>query len=234
MPRLCPRKGKANECPEKQYANTMKILYFSDVHGKFQALPSLPKADMVIIGGDFTQFGSNKDFLEAIRTVEETFPEFYAVAGNLDPADSNNILRDTGHLLSTGDNFVHGLHILGISGSHTCPRPTPFEWKDDDMENLLALVPGFPIDILVTHAPPFGSGADVIPNGMHVGSRAIASFARNRRPRLHLCGHIHEAAGIFDGEGIPLVNCGDFATTGNYAVIEWDVALAPQITLFQK
>ena len=43
-----------------------------------------------------------------------------------------------------------------------------------------------------------------------------------------------EAAGIFDEEGIPLVNCGDFATTGNYAVIEWDAPLAPQITLFQK
>ncbi|MCQ2397272.1 MAG: metallophosphoesterase family protein [Lentisphaeria bacterium] len=209
----------------------MRILFFSDLHGNLSNLERLPEADIVFIGGDFTTLGTPQDFRNAIHEAEKSFKEFYAVAGNMDPANADEILKETGHLVPFNGCVIHGLKCMGISGSHKCPRPTPFEWDDDEMSARLMALPMVKMDILVTHAPPMGFGADVIPNGMHVGSTAIACFAHSRMPRLHLCGHIHEAHGIFDEDGFPLVNCGDFGTQKRYAVIDLQDGQPPAISL---
>jgi len=90
-------------------------------------------------------------------------------------------------------------------------------------------VPAF--KVLVSHAPPHGSGAGRLPIGFDVGSRTVAAFARSWRPDLILCGHIHEAAGIFSLDGIPVVNPGPLRD-GRYALIAWEPQQLPQIKLF--
>ncbi|WP_216076061.1 hypothetical protein, partial [Acinetobacter baumannii] len=66
-------------------------------------------------------------------------------------------------------------------------------WLEEaEAEHLLAGCPAGAI--LVTHSPPFGV-ADLQTTGAHVGSRAIRATVMARRPRLHLCGHIHNAWG---------------------------------------
>ncbi|MGN0893337.1 MAG: metallophosphoesterase family protein [Oligosphaeraceae bacterium] len=210
----------------------MRILYFSDIHLHFQPLELLPDADLVLIGGDFTNFGTPQEFREAIRLVEARFPHFLAVAGNLDPAEADIILEETGHGLPARPLSRNGLAMMGISGSNLCPKATPFQWEDGAMEERLAKLPPLSLDILVTHAPPLDSGADVIPNGLHVGSRAIAYLASQAKPRLHLCGHIHEAAGIFPSPNTTLVNCGAFGEEGRHALIHWDTPDdTPKVTL---
>lgn len=209
----------------------MRILFFSDLHDHFNNLEHLPEADLVLIGGDFTQNGRPQDFQNAIRIVENRFKDFKAVSGNMDPAEADTILLEGGHLIPFEGAEILGLKCMGISGSNKCPRPTPNEWDDDEMSSRLQAKSLADIDILVTHAPPMGFGADVIPNGMHVGSTAITCFAHSRMPRLHLTGHIHEAHGIFDEDGFPLVNCGDFATQSRYALIDLEGDTPPVITL---
>ena len=49
--------------------------------------------------------------------------------------------------------------------------------------------------VQITHNPPYNTIADVIPNGMHVGSRAIRKMIEEKKPIAALCGHIHEAEG---------------------------------------
>ncbi len=210
----------------------MRILYFSDIHQNFSTLERLPEADLVLIGGDFTNFGTPQDFREAVRQVEARFPGFLAVAGNLDPREADNILEETGHWLPPRQSQSHSLNLMGVSGSNICPKPTPFQWDDQEMEQRLEALPPFALDILVTHAPPMGSGADVIPNGLHVGSTAVARFSTQRAPRLHLCGHIHEAAGCFSWENTTVVNCGALGEEGHHALIHWVSSQeAPQISL---
>ncbi len=47
--------------------------------------------------------------------------------------------------------------------------------------------------ILVTHTPPYGTALDVLYDGSHCGSRALAAFIRKQQPLLTLHGHIHES-----------------------------------------
>ena len=210
----------------------MRILYFSDIHTHFKPLDTLPDADLVLIGGDFTNFGTPEDFRAAVKTVEARFPHFFAVAGNLDPREADDILQETGHWLPPRAFQAKGLSLLGLSGSNTCPKPTPFQWDDKEMNATLKALSPDPLDILVTHAPPMGSGADVIPNGMHVGSQAVANLLQAHAPALNLCGHIHEARGVYTVGKTTVVNCGEFGEEGRHAVIEWtDRNSAPVVTL---
>lgn len=50
--------------------------------------------------------------------------------------------------------------------------------------------------ILVSHAPPFETDLDILPEIGHVGSRSIKDFILQRQPLLSLHGHIHESPGL--------------------------------------
>lgn len=198
----------------------MHIVYISDIHGKFDALKGLPKADLLLVGGDFTQFGTLDDFKEAVRHVKSNFPDFMAVAGNLDVPEADNFLREEGLLLEPSSVWQReNLKFAGIGGANKSPFGTPYEWDDADMAARLAhFMPG-QIDVLVTHAPPFDSGADVIGSGISVGSKAVRELVERIQPLAVLCGHIHEARGIYSMNGLPVVNPGPFGDNGNYAEI---------------
>ncbi len=47
--------------------------------------------------------------------------------------------------------------------------------------------------ILVSHAPPFDSGLDLLITGESVGSRAVREFIEQRRPAISLHGHLHDS-----------------------------------------
>ena len=47
--------------------------------------------------------------------------------------------------------------------------------------------------VFVLHSPPLGTRCDMIGAQVHVGSRAIRSFADRHQPPLVLSGHIHES-----------------------------------------
>lgn len=75
------------------------------------------------------------------------------------------------------------------------------------------------VDILVTHGPPRGLG-DYIPGGtpkqvnkygnaegLHVGDVALSSFLESERaPGVVVCGHIHEARGVYCTGGTTVYN----------------------------
>ena len=195
----------------------MKILYFSDIHGHTEKLASMPEADLVLFGGDLTMLGDQAVFRKTTEEVATRFPGFLGVIGNMDCVDGEEVLKETGHLLSLVPTTAQGLRILGIGGGNRSPFNTPVEWEEAAMEQKLAGVTE-PADILVCHAPPMGSGADVISNGAHVGSTAITGFVERMKPVLVLCGHIHEAAGIYRMGETFVVNPGP----DGYAVIEWN------------
>ena len=48
--------------------------------------------------------------------------------------------------------------------------------------------------MLAVHSPPHGH-VDVSSTGKHLGSEAVLRAIESRRPRLALCGHIHESWG---------------------------------------
>jgi hypothetical protein len=56
------------------------------------------------------------------------------------------------------------------------------------------------VDILVTHGPAFGK-LDFVPyDRVNVGCEDLLSRIQEIKPKIHLCGHIHEGFGyVFDG-----------------------------------
>lgn len=214
----------------------MRILFIGDLHGECKAIAALPEADLIIIGGDFTQFGSTSDVAAVLQCIRKRPEPCLAVLGNLDPADANALLNEQDISLHLRQRQFHGRSLFGIGGANTSPFGTPYEWADEDMAPLLATSHSNsePLDILVSHAPPKDSGADRISNGSAVGSQAIADLVQRRRPALVLCGHIHEAAGIYAFAGAIVVNPGPFGPQGHYACIHWpDGQEAPAAWLAQ-
>ncbi len=49
---------------------------------------------------------------------------------------------------------------------------------------------------MVTHAPPYNTGADLTESGDHVGSQGILKSIHEFQPQINICGHIHEAKSI--------------------------------------
>jgi uncharacterized protein len=70
--------------------------------------------------------------------------------------------------------------------------------------------------IVVTHAPPRGSGAD-LRKSVHVGSTAFADALERLRPTLWVCGHIHESPCASYSGATLVLNPGP-AREGRYAI----------------
>jgi Icc-related predicted phosphoesterase len=60
-------------------------------------------------------------------------------------------------------------------------------------------------DLLVTHGPAFGI-LDVIANGNHTGDKDLLKTINEIKPKVHLCGHIHESYGSLKRGSIRHIN----------------------------
>lgn len=73
-----------------------------------------------------------------------------------------------------------------------------------------------PNAVLITHNPPYGV-VDKVYNGEHVGSKIILNAIKKHKPKLVLCGHIHEAKGEGKISRTKIYNLG---WHGDYAVFD--------------
>jgi len=73
--------------------------------------------------------------------------------------------------------------------------------------------------VLVTHGPPQGIG-DLTVSGRRVGCEEMARRVAEIRPRLHIFGHIHEAAGRWEREGTTFVNASVWALGASVIRVE--------------
>ncbi len=187
----------------------MRILMATDIHGSRPALDLIPAAirdhapDVFLACGDITHFGKPPSFAQdLLRRVSVTT---LAVPGNCDPPALLDVLEDLGVNLHMKKTRVQGHTIAGLGGANPTPFGTPFEIPEDEIWRGLDAVmePGA---ILASHPPPHGH-LDVVPDAGHVGSRSVARIVEKYRPVAVLCGHVHEAAGIVEGE-VTMINPG--------------------------
>jgi Icc-related predicted phosphoesterase len=73
-----------------------------------------------------------------------------------------------------------------------------------DLAAKWALIPPR-VDVLITHGPPHGI-CDMTGRGELAGSATLFDRVLEVKPRLHVFGHIHEAAGRFDHDGTIFLN----------------------------
>jgi len=207
----------------------MKILALTDIHNKWSSLRKLlrkirnEEIDLIIVAGDLSFCGDLNEALNILKVLSEKKHVLF-VPGN---CDSPSLLHIERH--GNAEN-IHGKIVnykefvfAGIGGSNPTPFNTPIEFLEYEIKEILAdikeKIGGRSLDVLVSHPPPYNTKLDVVSTGEHVGSLEVREFIENIKPKLCICGHIHESPGI-DSIGETLIlNPGPLAY-GNYSIIE--------------
>ena len=205
----------------------MRLVVISDLHGSVAHVGALRKAcagaDALIVCGDFTTFGDRGRVQEMADAIRDAALPCFFVTGNCDAMAADAELD--------GWRNLHGRVVrwgawwlAGICGSLPCPSPTPREFQETHYERLLAAIKeacGAQAErlILVVHQPPYGTAADALPGGRHVGCQALRAFLDEVQPACCLSGHIHEAVSRTKLGRTVLLNPGPFSH-GNVAVLD--------------
>ncbi|MFH0956713.1 MAG: metallophosphoesterase [Candidatus Aenigmatarchaeota archaeon] len=187
----------------------MKIVIIADVHGKYTALQKIMEevrsldADLLIAPGDFTDmFESVHDFSQmeiADMVVQKLLVpglKVFCVPGNHDPYEIVDVFEDYGVNLHNKVKKAGSTTFIGWGGAET-PFNTTFEPTEEETKEALSKLTKKARGswVLVTHAPPKGTSLDVVGDGKHVGSAAVRSAIREKKPLLAISAHIHENKG---------------------------------------
>jgi Icc-related predicted phosphoesterase len=194
----------------------VKLLAFSDLHRDLTQAAALvemsTEADVVIGAGDFASVHEGLE--ETIAALASIAAPTVLVPGNNETVDA---LRDasagwaSAAVLHGEGTVIGGVEFFGLGAGIPV---TPWEWSFDlDDEQASAMLEPCPEGaVLVLHSPPKGH-CDSAGDGSHFGSPALLAAIEDKRPRLAVCGHIHESWGC-EGEigATPLRNLGPTGT----------------------
>lgn len=206
----------------------MRMVCITDLHGDPTALDRILSdagpADVVLLGGDITNFGTPNAAEFLVQRAMHHCPQVLAVAGNCDSAAIDERLANLGVSLFGRGVMLQGVGFYGVSAMPPWTG-TMYELSEGEIAASLALGRGqltqLQREVVLSHTPPRGTPLDRTRRGEHVGSVAVRQFIEQVQPALVLCGHIHEARGIDQLGGTTIVNCGP-AFDGQYAVAEVD------------
>jgi Icc-related predicted phosphoesterase len=191
----------------------MRIQCAADFHGKKTRYTAFchgieeHSPDLVILAGDLN---SSPYFLEFLRDI--TVPVF-TTSGNMDGSEAQKLLGAHSILLD-GKHIIHGgVSFVGVGGSkpyidtlRSYSGTTPLSLEDT------------PVDVLISHVPPKGM-MDKMTLTFHIGSVWVRDVVEKKRPRLVVCGHVHENPGYARYGDTLVVNC-SVGRKGAYTLIE--------------
>ena len=191
----------------------MKILAVADIHGAQYRLNLVLKnierysPDLVVVCGDITQFGPwelAKNFLDQIPV------ETLAVTGNIDtPEVGKGIDESKATKIEMKRVVKKGVPFVGTNGFDTSQLGVLNNKKLIDEKS-----------VVVSHVPPYET-QDKIFLGKHGGSKELREIVDKYKPRLVLCGHIHENPGVIKVGDTTVVNC-SMGKRGEGALVEID------------
>lgn len=188
----------------------MRILATADLHGDlglYQWLVDVAmshRPDVLVMAGDLFGFRDDCDSVEQAQRLDALdllellgplhVPTYY-IMGNDDAIELDSSLS---HVQSihrrclevNGWRFVGYQYSLPFAGGL---YEKPEESIAADLESISPLVD--PNTVLVTHNPAYGI-LDVGMTDCHAGSPSILKLVQERRPRVHIHGHIHERFGV--------------------------------------
>lgn len=170
----------------------------------------------------------------------------YAMTGNDDPPELQQMLRDSPVLTETEDSLLdlgEGIQMISFGYSNPTPWNTPRELDDDEIERRIEKM-ALRVDrperaVFNLHVPPARTSIDkapaldaslkpVVKGGamvmQSVGSEGVRRILERHQPMLGLHGHIHESRGAVRLGGTLSINPGSEYGDGilRGAVLELD------------
>jgi Icc-related predicted phosphoesterase len=189
----------------------VKFVAISDTHCRHHNL-KLPKGDVLLHAGDVTYKGEKqevKDFLQWFSQQNFTYKIF--IAGNHDFYFEKTNAADVSAMIPEGVIYLNdsGVTINGISVWGSPVTPWFFQWafnrhRGAPILKHWNLIPSS-TDVLLTHGPAFGIH-DIVINGKHVGCKDLLQRVKELKPKVHVCGHVHEGYGVTKKAGVQFIN----------------------------
>ena len=205
----------------------LTLVLLSDTHARHRDA-AVPDGDVFVHAGDITRRGE-LDTVEDFDDWLGTLPHRHKVVicGNHDwcferePDEARRRITNAVYLQDAGVE-IGGLKIWGSPW-----QPWFFSWafnlhRGEPIAAKWALIPD-DTDILVTHGPPQGIGDRTVDDRV-VGCADLLARIRAVKPKLHVCGHIHEAAGVVSDGDTLFVNASSLTEVGMRpaTVVTWD------------
>lgn len=150
-----------------------------------------------------------EDFLEWFD--KQNFEHKIFIAGNHDfffERESDDYIQQTlpKSIVYLNDNCtsINGIKIWGSPIT-----PWFFNWafnrhRGDSINRHWDMIP-IDTDIVITHGPIFRT-LDTTISGQHVGCKDLFNRIHVIKPKVHICGHIHESYGTIVKNGIKFIN----------------------------
>ena len=190
----------------------MKLLVFSDMHSDLKLTRDLLQrgidkdVDFIIVPGDMTNF--SKNLKGVLQLLNDSPKPVYVLPGNHEEGKRFDELVETMPNLTNFhksyfefDDYV----ILGYGGDGFSKEDAEFrkvsrKWYGQFKGRKI---------VLVTHGPPYLTKLDKLSKKRHVGNVDYRKFIERIKPKLFVCGHLHDTMGEQDtlGETILINPC---------------------------
>lgn len=205
-----------------------KIVHISDTHGCNLSNLNIPECDILVHSGDLTNVGEIYQVVEIFEWFrKQKARHIVFIAGNHDRSFDLQFCRDwkkeeVYHRVKTLiDDLSENIHYLENSsviindikfwGSPITPDFFPQSWafnkpRGKEIKKIWGKIPK-DTDVLITHGPPKGILDETI-TFIRTGCEELLKVVSksNNNIRLHLFGHIHEAYGDRQFNGISFSN----------------------------
>jgi predicted phosphohydrolase len=172
----------------------------------------LPKGDVLLHAGDVSYRSTLpeiKDFLHWFAA--QPFAAKVFIAGNHDffferekEATIRNLLPDGVYYLKDEPCCINGVNIWGSPYTPWFYRWAFNKRRGEPLAQHWAKIPAN-TDVLLTHGPAYGI-LDMLLNEQHAGDRDLLRKILEIKPKVHVCGHIHESYGMIKRHGIRFIN----------------------------
>jgi Icc-related predicted phosphoesterase len=214
----------------------VRFVAISDTHCRHRSL-RLPKGDVLLHAGDVSYRSSRQEIIDFLDWFgKQPFTHKIFIAGNHDfffereKMDSiRQMLPESVYYLKDEALLVQGIKIWGSPYT-----PWFFRWAFNKTRGIALAkhwnnIPS-DTDLLLTHGPAYGV-LDQVVNEQHAGDLDLLKKIVEVKPRVHVCGHIHEAYGTTKRFGIKFINAcmlnESYELTNKPVVFELSATTAP-------
>lgn len=183
----------------------MKILAFVDLHSDLNYLNKIiekareKNPDFLVCAGDISEFGQNIENI--FKELEKLNIPMLIIPGNHESEAAINKLCKKYRFaidIHNGCYEINEYCFFGYGEGGFNDEDPYFEkiaqrFKESIKENKKI--------ILVSHAPVYGTKVDYISTLGHKGNKSLRKFIIEVKPKLVICGHLHETATLIDKIG---------------------------------
>ncbi|MBW2962466.1 metallophosphatase domain-containing protein [Mesonia aestuariivivens] len=199
----------------------MKITCVSDTHNLHEKIILPTEGDVIIHAGDSTEGGTKRELKNFLKWFSALpFKHKIFIAGNHDFFLENISAPELHRLIPKNVTYLkdNGITIEGVKfwGSPYIPSQDKWAFTKpvNKMEAHWEKIPDN-VDILITHTPPKGI-LDETNRQVEIGCPALAKEILNKKPKVHVFGHLHENYGTVKLQYTTYINATSFFKDLNF------------------